>query len=86
MVNSGADRLRQNILDYKNNFLMKTSAERLALIERYPLMQPYQKVALLQCKKYMSDEEKRKFRQVSKNVEDKSLKNDANKAQNMPEL
>lgn len=85
MGKSGADKLSLDIINYKNNFLIKTSTERLEIIERYPLMQPYQKVALLQCKKYMSDVEKRKFRQVSKKAEEKDIKNDANNLQE-PEL
>lgn len=69
MKESGADRLSKNILNFKNNFLIMSSAERLMIIEKYSFMQPYQKVALLQCKKYMSKAEKIKFKQVSKNVE-----------------
>ncbi len=61
-----------NIRKFQSDFLMLGSEERIALLDRYEFMHPYQKTALFQCKKYMTPAEKRKYKQVTEKLASKS--------------
>ena len=63
MRKTGAQIMMENIRKTQNEFLIMNGEQRLAYLDRYEFLQPYQKTALLQCRKYMSAAEKRKFKQ-----------------------
>lgn len=65
MRKTGAQVMIENIRKTQNEFFAMSGEDRLKYLDRYELLQPYQKTALLQCRKYMSAAEKRKFKQVS---------------------
>ena len=62
---NGAQLMMENIRRTQNEFLNMSGEQRLKFLDRYEYLQPYQKTALLQCRKYMSAAEKRKFKQMS---------------------
>lgn len=64
MKKTRAELMIENIKRTQGIFLLMSSEERLKFLDRYSSLQPYQKTALLQCRKYMSAVEKRKFKQM----------------------
>lgn len=54
--------MADEILKIKMAFLTASEEQRLQVIETYPIMNNYQRVALMQCKKYMSTKEKRAYK------------------------
>ena len=60
----GATIMMQNIRKTQVDFVSMSAEDRLKFIERYEYLQPYQKTALLQCRKFMSPAEKRAYKQV----------------------
>ena len=64
MRKTGAQIIMENIRKTQNEFLNMNGEQRLAFLDRYEFLQPYQKTALLQCRKFMSAAEKKKFKQM----------------------
>ena len=54
--------MADEILKIKMAFLTASEEQRLQVIETYPVMNNYQRVALMQCKRYMSTTEKRAYK------------------------
>jgi hypothetical protein len=77
MRKTGAQIMMENIRKTQNEFLIMNGEQRLAYLDRYEFLQPYQKTALLQCKKYMSAAEKRKFKQVTERAAGFNQSNDS---------
>ena len=61
---NGAQLMMENIRKTQNEFLNMNGEQRLKFLDRYEYLQPYQKTALLQCRKFMSSAEKKKFKQM----------------------
>ena len=64
MRKTGAQLMMENIRKTQGEFLIMTGEQRLAFLDKYDRLQPYQKTALLQCRKYMSAAEKKKIKQM----------------------
>ena len=64
MRKNGALLMMENIRKTQGEFILMTPEQRLAFLDKYDRLQPYQKTALLQCRKYMSAAEKKKFKQM----------------------
>lgn len=64
MRKTGAQIMMENIRKTQNEFLNMNGEQRLAFLDKYEVLQPYQKTALLQCRKFMSAAEKKKFKQM----------------------
>lgn len=62
---SRAQALANSITEAQVRFFNMNEEERIDYINRYDKMQPYQKVALRGCRKFMSPKEKQAFRAVS---------------------
>ena len=62
---SRAQALANSITEAQVRFFNMNEEERIDYINRYDKMQPYQKVALRGCRKFMSPKEKQAFRVVS---------------------
>lgn len=60
----GAAFMKQMISDSKLAFLEMTSEQRLEMIKGFYQLLPYQQTAILQCKKRMSNKEKRTLKEV----------------------
>ena len=54
--------LSEKIAKFKIAFLNMNEAERLKIIQDYDLLKSYEKVVLIQCKKYMSKSEKEAYK------------------------
>lgn len=52
-------------------FLNMKSEDRIAFIERYEFLLPYQTTALLQCKKYMNSDEKKALKKAQEKLKAK---------------
>ena len=78
---TGAARMIEGIRATQNQFLNMSSQERIAFINRYEILQPYQTTALLQCKKFMTTAERKALKQIQEKVKAKSQKN-----QNPPQM
>ena len=65
MRKTGAELMMENIRRTQNEFFLMSEEERLKFLDRYEYLQPYQKTALLQCRKFMSTAERRKLKQMS---------------------
>ena len=76
MKKYGAQQMIDNIQKTKCEFLILSSEERLKFLDKYDLLMPYQKTALIQCRKYMSYTEKTKFKQVIEKSAKLKLTND----------
>lgn len=64
MAEHGAISMKRKIDECIIKFFNMNSEERIDYIKGYKFMQPYQKVALLQSKRYMNSAEKRVYSQV----------------------
>ena len=64
--------LANSIKEVQVRFFNMSEDERIEFISRYDKMQPYQKVALRSCRKFMSAKEKQAFRLVT-SQKDESL-------------
>ena len=62
---SRAEIMNCNIRNAITTFLNMTTEERIDYINRYPCLLPYEKTALLQCKKYMTSAEKKAYKQAT---------------------
>ena len=60
----GATLMMENIMLTKNDFFSMSPEDRIKFIQKYELLLPYQKTALLQCRKFMSPAEKREYKKV----------------------
>ena len=60
-----AQRLANSITEAQVRFFNMNENERIDYINRYDKMQPYQKVALRCCKKFMSPREKLAYKKVT---------------------
>lgn len=69
---SGATILIENIRATQNQFLNMTSEERIAFIERYEKLQPFQTTALMQCKKFMTPAEKKTYKAAVQKAAEKN--------------
>ena len=67
-----AEILVEGIKETQNRFLNMTSEERIAFIERYEILQPFQTTALMQCKKFMTPAEKKIYKAAVQKVIDKN--------------
>ena len=62
---SRAQALANSITEAQVRFFNMNEEERIDYINRYDKMQPYQKVALRGCRKFMSPKEKMAFKKAS---------------------
>lgn len=62
---SRAEIMNCNIRNAIATFFNMTSEERVDYINRYQCLLPYEKTALLQCKKYMTAAEKKVYKQAT---------------------
>ena len=61
---SRAEIMNCNIRNAIGTFFKMTTEERQEYIGRYNCLLPYEKTALLQCKKYMTSAEKKAYKQA----------------------
>ena len=80
----GSVRTQNSINEAIVRFINMSSEERIKYIKRYSVLQPYQKVALLQSKRYMNSDEKKVFKEVRMAVAEQSASNNAEPEQNEP--
>ena len=50
------------IMNFKMSFINSSEEERLHLIEKFAFLNNYQRVAIMQCKKFMSSKEKKAYK------------------------
>ena len=62
---SRAEIMNCNIRNAITTFLNMTTEERINYINRYQCLLPYEKTALLQCKKFMTPVEKRTYKDAT---------------------
>lgn len=63
---NGGALLRIRIQETVMYFINASSEDRIRFIERYKYLQPYECVALEQCKKYMTTEERKVYKTATK--------------------
>ena len=61
---SGGQRMQMNIRIAMNDFLNMTSEKRIEYINKYHCLLPYEQVALLQCRKYMTRAERKAYKEI----------------------
>ena len=81
----GSVRMQNSINEAIIRFVNMTSEERIKYINGYSILQPYQKVALLQSKRYMNSAEKKVFSEVRKACAEKSEQTAVESEQIQPE-
>ena len=64
----GASFMIESIRRTVNAFYCMNSEERIKFINKYNLLMPYEKTALLQCKKFMNTAEKRAYKAVQEKL------------------
>ena len=65
---SRAEIMNCNIRNAIATFFNMTTEERVDYINRYQCLLPYEKTALLQCKKFMTAAEKKAYKQATTNA------------------
>ena len=63
-MTTGGQRMQMNIRIAMNDFLNMTSEKRIEYINKYHCLMPYEQVALLQCRKYMTTAERKAYKQI----------------------
>lgn len=54
--------ISNEIMNFKMSFINSSEEERLHLIEKFAFLNNYQRVAIMQCKKFMSSKEKKAYK------------------------